>query len=95
MIVAMKYFHDRNICHRDIKPENILYNREEKKIKIIDFCISKKTFQRGSRRDMLTIIGTPYYLAPEVYIGGGYDERVDIWALGVTIYKLIAGHTPF
>lgn len=44
---------------------------------------------------MLTIIGTNFYFAPEIYIGGGYDERVDIWALGVTIYKLIAGYTPF
>lgn len=44
---------------------------------------------------MLTIIGTQFYLAPEIYIGGGYDERVDIWALGVTVYKLITGSTPF
>jgi serine/threonine protein kinase len=52
------------MCHRDIKPENILYNEHEKKIKIIDFGISKKTFLRGVRRDMLTIIGTHFYLAP-------------------------------
>jgi len=44
---------------------------------------------------MLTIIGTHFYLAPEVFLGGGYDERVDLWALGVTIYRLIAGYTPF
>lgn len=44
---------------------------------------------------MLTIIGTQFYLAPEVYIGGGYDERVDLWALGVTIYQLVTGYTPF
>lgn len=44
---------------------------------------------------MLTIIGSPLYLAPEIYLGGGYDERIDLWSLGVTIYKLIAGFTPF
>ena len=44
---------------------------------------------------MLTIIGTSFYFASEIYLGGGYDERVDIWALGITIYKLIAGYTPF
>jgi calcium-dependent protein kinase len=87
--------HQRNICHRDIKPENILYNQENGKIKIIDFDISKKTFLRGERRDMLTVIGTPYYLAPEVFVGGGYDERIDIWALGITLYRLVAGRTPF
>jgi serine/threonine protein kinase len=95
LLSAIYYIHNQNICHRDIKPENILYNQESKTIKIIDFGISKKTFQRGSRRDMLTIIGTKFYLAPEIYIGGGYDERVDLWALGVTIYRLVTGYTPF
>lgn len=44
---------------------------------------------------MLTVIGSNCYLAPEIYLGGGYDERVDLWSLGITLYKLIAGHTPF
>ena len=44
---------------------------------------------------MLTIIGTHYYMAPEIFIGGGYDERIDLWALGVTIFKLVTGRTPF
>ena len=72
-IVKEVYIHSKNICHRDIKPENLLYDQENKKIKLIDFGISKKTFLRGARRDMLTIIGTHFYLAPEVYLGGGYD----------------------
>ena len=65
------------------------------RLKLIDFGISKKTFQRGQRRDMLTVIGTPFYLAPEVILGGGYDEKVDLWSAGVTLYKLITGVTPF
>ena len=44
---------------------------------------------------MPTIIGTNFYFTPEIYIGDGYDERVKIWVLGVTVYKLIAGFTPF
>lgn len=44
---------------------------------------------------MLTIIGTHFYLAPQVYIGGGYDQRIDLWALGITLYKLVTGYTPF
>lgn len=64
LISAIAYIHNKNICHRDLKPENILYDQVEKKIKIIDFGISKKTYQRGARRDMLTIIGTQFYLAP-------------------------------
>jgi serine/threonine protein kinase len=95
LLKAVSYIHDRNMAHRDIKPENILYDPVNKKIKLIDFGISKKTFVRGSRREMLTIIGTMVYLAPEILQGGGYDERVDIWAVGITLYKLIAGVTPF
>jgi len=95
LISGLEYLHKHNFCHRDIKPENILYDRKEGRVKIIDFGISKRTFSRGVRRDMMTIIGTNFYFAPEVYIGGGYDERVDIWALGVTIFKLVAGYTPF
>ena len=44
---------------------------------------------------MLTIVGTHLYLAPEVFLGGGYDERIDLWALGVTIFKIVSGKTPF
>jgi len=64
IIQAINYLHSKNICHRDIKPENLLYDQTNKKIKLIDFGISKKTFLRGVRRDMLTIIGTHFYLAP-------------------------------
>jgi serine/threonine protein kinase len=44
---------------------------------------------------MLTVIGTPYYMAPEIFLGGGYDERSDLWSLGVTVYKMVTGKTPF
>lgn len=44
---------------------------------------------------MLTITGTIYYQAPEIFIGGGYDEKVDVWAVGITFYQLVTGKTPF
>lgn len=44
---------------------------------------------------MLTPTGTPFYRAPEMLEGGGYDEMVDMWALGVTMFKLMTGFTPF
>lgn len=95
LVQALQYLHNRNICHRDIKPENILYCPVSRTVKLIDFGISKKTYQRGVRRDMLTMIGTHYYQAPEVYLGGGYDERIDLWALGITVFRMVTGHTPF
>jgi calcium-dependent protein kinase len=44
---------------------------------------------------MLTITGTVFYRAPEMFLGGGYDEKVDVWSVGILIYKLICGRTPF
>lgn len=64
LIAGLEYLHKHNLCNRDIKPENILYDQKDGTVKIIDFGISKKTFSRGVRRDMLTIIGTNFYFAP-------------------------------
>lgn len=91
---TLEYIHSQGICHRDIKPDNILFNKETGKIKVIDFGISKKIKNRGHKVDMLTITGTLYYRAPEMF-RGGYDERVDLWAAGITLYKLVTGKTPF
>ena len=44
---------------------------------------------------MLTITGTLFYRAPEMFVGGGYDQKVDIWSVGILIYKLVCGRTPF
>lgn len=96
LLSTLSYIHSKHICHRDIKPENILYDQSTKKIKIIDFGISKKIFQRGSKKEMLTITGTLFYRAPEMFDGGGYDEKVDVWAAGITLYQMLSkGKTPF
>ena len=72
-----------------------MVHNETRAVKLIDFGISKKTYQRGTRREMLTVTGTQYYIAPEIFMGGGYDERVDLWALGVTLYRVVTKVTPF
>ena len=70
---TLNYIHSKGICHRDIKPDNILYDRKNKKIKVIDFGISRNINDRGNKKEMLTITGTLYYRAPEMFSGGGYD----------------------
>ena len=75
--------------------ENILYDQEKKSIKLIDFGVCRKFKKRGALLDMLTITGTFYYRAPEMFLGGGYREGVDVWAAGVLLYKLVCGKTPF
>ena len=80
--------------HRDIKPTNILYDPKGKTIKLIDFGISKRFRKRGALFDMWTITGALNYRAPEMF-SGGYRETIDIWAVGVLMYKLVTGKTPF
>ena len=85
------------MCHRDIKPDNVLYDAATNKIKIIDFGISKCTFNKRTQENdaMWTVTGTQYYKAPEMLNGSAYDQKVDVWAIGVIAYQLIFGHLPF
>jgi calcium-dependent protein kinase len=93
---AMCYLHSDSmkVAHRDIKPENFLLQNKtrEAEIKVIDFGLAK---QFGPGMEMTTKAGTPYYVAPEVLKGGGYDEKCDIWSCGVICYILICGYPPF
>lgn len=95
LLDTLHYLHQRVVTHRDVKLENILYDAGEGKLKLIDYGICRKHRRRGVKIDMLTITGTLYYRAPEMFTGGGYGEKVDVWAAGVLLYKLVTGVTPF
>jgi NIMA (never in mitosis gene a)-related kinase len=82
----------RRIVHRDIKTANIFLNKN-KEIKIGDFGISKSLDQ--SVMAATAMIGTPYYLSPEMVEGKPYSTKADIWALGVLLYALLCGRFPF
>ena len=90
---AIAYCHSKGITHRDIKPENILFETDEpySDIKIIDFGLSRKY---SVDQKMHTILGTPYYIAPEV-LKGNYDEKCDIWSIGALTYIMLSGEPPF
>ena len=90
---ALNYCHSLGVTHRDIKPENILFESKdnESEIKLIDFGLSKMNI---SNERMHTILGSPYFVSPDV-LNGNYDEKCDIWSLGATTYFLISGEYPF
>ena len=93
MLCAVRYLHSKGIIHRDLKLENFLFSStgKDSELKMIDFGLSKH-FRYGEVQH--EAVGTPYTVAPEV-IRGSYDERCDIWAIGVISFLLLSGDPPF
>mmetsp|Transcript_26093 Transcript_26093/g.75310 ORF Transcript_26093/g.75310 Transcript_26093/m.75310 type:complete len:474 (-) Transcript_26093:156-1577(-) len=95
---AVRYFHSKNFVHRDIKPENFLMQNKTKtaEIKVIDFGLARNFDISNPKEElMMTKAGTPYYVAPQVLLGKGYNEKCDIWSCGVICYILLCGYPPF
>ena len=89
--------HKKDIFHRDLKPENVLI-ADNGYIRIADFGFVKQVDNRWPRTT--TFCGTPEYIAPEVILSGrgssiGYGRSVDCYALGIIMYELIQGYSPF
>jgi serine/threonine protein kinase/Tfp pilus assembly protein PilF len=99
---AVQHAHTKGIIHRDIKPANVLVSMQDGRplAKVIDFGIAKATEARLTERTLFTahrqMIGTPEYMSPE-QAGGSLDidTRTDVYALGVLLYELLTGTTPF
>jgi len=90
---AIFYCHNASIMHRDLKPENfIMQNKKpDSPLKVIDFGLAA-TFKSGDRK--ATKAGTPYYVAPNV-LASDYNEKCDVWSMGVIQYILLCGFPPF
>ena len=96
VLSAITYCHAKGVVHRDLKPENILIDSinptGEINVKLIDFGTA--LFFSPSSARMKEILGTPYYIAPEV-IEGNYSEKCDMWSAGVILFILLSGTPPF
>ncbi|XP_069008506.1 ribosomal protein S6 kinase alpha-1 isoform X1 [Embiotoca jacksoni] len=93
---TVEYLHSQGVVHRDLKPSNILYVDESgnpESIRICDFGFAKQL--RANNGLLMTPCYTANFVAPEVLKRQGYDEGCDIWSLGVLLYTMLAGFTPF
>ena len=91
---ALSYAHENRIIHRDIKPDNIMLISTEA-VKLADLGISKTFDEAEAEGKLKRIPGTPHYMALEASRGNKIDHRIDIYSLGVTLYQLLSGKTPF
>ncbi len=90
LFAALTVAHDNDIVHRDVKPSNIMWT-EAGLIKLMDFGIAT-----GNDADNHTlVVGTPFYMAPEQFVGRGIDYRTDLFAAGAALYELFTARPPF
>lgn len=90
LVLILEYLHEKQIVYRDLKPENVMLDSQGF-LKLVDFGLAKKL---GGGRTF-TLVGTVYYMAPDVINGTGYGLEADIWSMGVMLYELMCGRLPF
>uniref|UniRef100_A0A673CM53 protein kinase C n=1 Tax=Sphaeramia orbicularis TaxID=375764 RepID=A0A673CM53_9TELE len=92
VVLGLQFLHDHKIVYRDLKLDNLLLDTEGF-VKIADFGLCKEGMGYGDRTS--TFCGTPEFLAPEVLTDTSYTRAVDWWGLGVLIYEMLVGESPF
>lgn len=95
MLNAVSYCHSKGVVHCDLKLENFVFESRKAgaQMKLIDFGLSKKYKRNG--RPVNKVVGTAYYVAPEVLKKQDYRSSCDMWAMGVILFMMLSGVPPF